>query len=176
MNDPAPVANMTKPNKDNINIKESTNNDSFIGKILFHKYTLMKKLGEGSFGMIYSAKENSTNNWFAIKLENKNRSQNLLESEAYIMSYLNGPRIPMVKSFGYTGDYNVLILELMGKSLEDLFESMPIKRMSVRCVCNIGYQMVEIIEYVHNKHIVHRDIKPDNFVMGKGTKVNIYFC
>ena len=42
MNAPAPVANMTKPNKDNINIKESTNNDSFIGKILFHKYTLMK--------------------------------------------------------------------------------------------------------------------------------------
>ena len=175
MNDPAPVANMTKPNKDNINIKESTNNDSFIGKILFHKYTLMKKLGEGSFGMIYSAKENSTNNWFAIKLENKNRSQNLLESEAYIMSYLNGPRIPMVKSFGYTGDYNVLIMELMGKSLEDLFESMPIKRMSVRCVCNIGYQMVEIIEYVHNKHIVHRDIKPDNFVMGKGNKSKYLF-
>ena len=175
MNDIAQFANINKTNKENINGKESVNNDSFIGTILFHKYTLMKKLGEGSFGRIYSAKENSTNNWYAIKLENKNRSQNLLESEAYIMSYLNSPRIPMVKSFGYTGDYNVLIMELMGKSLEDLFESMPTKKMSVRCVCNIGYQMIEIIEYVHNKHIVHRDIKPDNFVMGKGNKSKFLF-
>ena len=175
MNDIAQFANIKKTNKENINGKENVNNDSFIGTILFHKYTLIKKLGEGSFGRIYSAKENSTNNWYAIKLENKNRSQNLLESEAYIMSYLNGPRIPMVKSFGYTGDYNVLIMELMGKSLEDLFESMPTKKMSVRCVCNIGYQMIEIIEYVHNKHIVHRDIKPDNFVMGKGNKSKFLF-
>ena len=175
MNDIAQFANINKTNKENINGKESVNNDSFIGTILFHKYTLIKKLGEGSFGRIYSAKENSTNNWYAIKLENKNRSQNLLESEAYIMSYLNSPRIPMVKSFGYTGDYNVLIMELMGKSLEDLFESMPTKKMSVRCVCNIGYQMIEIIEYVHNKHIVHRDIKPDNFVMGKGNKSKFLF-
>ena len=175
MNDIAQFANINKTNKENINGKESVNNDSFIGTILFHKYTLMKKLGEGSFGRIYSAKENSTNNWYAIKLENKNRSQNLLESEAYIMSYLNSPRIPMVKSFGYTGDYNVLIMELMGKSLEDLFESMSTKKMSVRCVCNIGYQMIEIIEYVHNKHIVHRDIKPDNFVMGKGNKSKFLF-
>jgi len=42
--------------------------------------------------------------------------------------------------------------------------------MSVRCVCNLGYQMIEIIEFIHNKHIIHRDIKPDNFVMGKGIK------
>ena len=174
MNEIDQIPNIERPNQEKINNKENmTNNatnDSFIGKILFHKYTIIKKLGEGSFGRIYSAKENATNNWYAIKLENKNRSQNLLESEAYIMSYLSSPRIPIVKSFGYTGDYNVLIMELMGKSLEDLFESMPIKRMSVRCVCNLGYQMIEIIEFVHNKHIVHRDIKPDNFVMGKGIK------
>ena len=144
--DKADQVNLNKINRENINHKNNSSNDSFIGKVLFHKYTLMKKLGEGSFGHIYSAKENSTNCWYAIKLENKNRSQNLLESEAYIMSYLASPRIPMVKSFGYTGDYNVLIMELMGKSLEDLFESMPTKKMSIRCVCNLGYQMVEILE------------------------------
>ena len=162
--------NINRTKRDNINSKDNLNNDDFIGKIFFHKYTLIKKLGEGSFGKIYSAKENSTNAWYAIKLENKNRSQNLLESEAYIMSYLAGPRIPMVKSFGYTGDYNVLIMELMGKSLEDLFENMAIKKMSIRCVCNLGFQMVEILEFIHNKHIVHRDMKPDNFVMGRGNK------
>ena len=153
--------------------RNNNNNDSLIGKVLFEKYLLVKKLGEGSFGCIYSAKEN--NNWYAIKFENKNKGQNLLENEAYIMSYLNGPRIPAVKSFGYSGDYNVLIMELMGKSLEDLFENLPNKKMTVRCVCNLGYQMIEIMEYIHNKHIIHRDIKPDNFVMGKGDKKKYLF-
>ena len=150
--------------------KQSKLNDKgpFIGQKLFNKYILVQKLGEGSFGSIYSAKEN--NNWYAIKFENKNKGQNLLENEAYIMSYLKSPRIPLVKSFGYSGDYNVLIMELMGKSLEDLFENLPNKKMTVRCVCNLGFQMMEIMEYIHNKHIIHRDIKPDNFVMGKGVK------
>ena len=152
---------------------QKQNNDPLIGKILFDKYLLVKKLGEGSFGCIYSAREN--NNWYAIKFENKNKGQNLLENEAYIMSYLNGPRIPAVKSFGYSGDHNVLIMELMGKSLEDLFENLPNKKMSIRCVCNLGYQMIDIMEYIHNKHIIHRDIKPDNFVMGKGAKSKYLF-
>ena len=148
--------------------EKSNNNDSLIGQVLFHKYLIVKKLGEGSFGSVYSAKEN--NIWYAIKFENKNKGQNLLEKEAYIMSYLNGPRIPLVKSFGYSGDNNVLIMELMGKSLEELFENSMNKKMSLRCVCNLGYQMIEIMEYIHNKHIIHRDIKPDNFVMGRDSK------
>ena len=147
---------------------QPNNYEPQIGQVLFNKYTLVKKLGAGSFGSIYSAKEN--NNWYAIKFENKNKGQNLLENEAYIMSYLSGHRIPAVKSFGYSGDYNVLIMELMGKSLEDLFENLPNKKMTLRCVCNLGIQMIEIMEFIHNKHIIHRDIKPDNFVMGRGTK------
>ena len=147
---------------------KSDDSDPLIGTYLFHKYLLVKKLGQGSFGSIYSAKEN--NNWHAIKFENKNKGQNLLENEAYIMHYLNGLRIPSIKSFGYSGDYNVLIMELMGKSLEYLFENSPNKKMSIRCVCNLGYQMIEIMEEIHNKNIIHRDIKPDNFVMGKGDK------
>ena len=146
----------------------SDDNDPLIGTFLFHKYLLVKKLGQGSFGSIYSAKEN--NNWHAIKFENKNKGQNLLENEAYIMHYLNGLRIPSIKSFGYSGDYNVLIMELMGKSLEYYFENNPNKKMSIRCVCNLGYQMIEIMEEIHNKNIIHRDIKPDNFVMGRGDK------
>ena len=148
--------------------KKTAKLDPMIGRIFFNKYTLIKKLGEGSFGAIYAAK--SAHNCYAIKLENKNKNQNLLENEAYIMSYLHGKRIPFIKSFGYSGEYNVLVMELMGKSLEDIFESLPIKKMTVNCVGKLGLQMIEILQYIHNKHIIHRDIKPDNFVMGKGDK------
>ena len=151
--------NHTNPNQ---------NGDPMIGKLIFDRFKLIKKLGSGSFGSIYSAE--FENQYFAIKLEEKNRGQNLLENEAYIMSYLNGPGLPYVKSFGYSNKHNILVMELMGKSLEDIFESFVVKKMTTRCVCNIGYQMIEILEYIHNKHVIHRDIKPDNFVVGLNEK------
>ena len=142
--------------------------DSMIGTLVFDRYKLLKRLGAGSFGRIYSAEYEGQ--YYAIKLENKSHGQNLLENEAYIMSYLNGPGLPAVKSYGYSSRHNILVMELMGKSLEDIFESFVVRKMTVRCVCNIGYQMMEIMEYIHKKHIIHRDIKPDNFVIGRGEK------
>lgn len=57
-------------------------------------------------------------------------------------------------------------MELMGKSLEDLLITRQEKKLSVKSVCMLADQMLTIIEQVHSKHIIHRDIKPDNFVMG----------
>ena len=153
---------------DNSQINQISNDDPMIGKLIFDRYKLIKKLGAGSFGSLYSA-ENG-NQYYAIKLEEKSSGQHLLENEAYIMSYLHGPGLPVVKSFGYNRKYYILVMELMGKSLEDIFKSFVVKKMSPRCVCNIGYQMIEILEYIHNKHVIHRDIKPDNFVIGKNYK------
>ena len=136
--------------------------DDIVGKTFFKKYQCIKKLGEGSFGCIYEAIYN--NEHYALKFENINRNSNLLETEASIMNYLKGPNIPFVKSFGTSGNYNILIMQLMGKSLEDLINQK--KTFSIKTVCLLGYQMINILEYIHNKHIVHRDIKPDNFVMG----------
>ena len=142
--------------------------DPLIGQKLLNKYTLIKKLGEGSFGSIYSAK--SQHNWYAIKLESRSHGQNLLENEACIMCYLRGKRIPAIKSYGNDRHFNILVMELMGKSLEEIFESLPKKKMTINCVAKLGLQMIQILEYIHNKHIIHRDIKPDNFVMGRGDK------
>ena len=151
-------------NQQNLN-KES---DPLIGTLIFDRYKLLKKLGSGSFGSIYSAEYEQK--LYAIKLEDKKMQHSLLEHEASIMSYLHSPALPVVISFGYSKQYNILVMELMGKSLEDIFEEFPYKNFSNRCVCNIGFQMVEILEFIHNKHIIHRDIKPDNFVVGLNEK------
>ena len=152
---------------DNNNDSESQkNNENILNRTFFSKYKCVKKLGEGSFGMIYKAEYN--NEYFALKFENRKKGQNLLEGEAEIMSYLKGPNIPYVKSYGYSGDYNILVMQLLGKSLEDLFEER--KKFSVKTACLLGCQMLTVLEYIHNHHIIHRDIKPDNFVMGVGAK------
>ena len=141
---------------------KETNTDPLIGKRFFSKYKIIKKLGEGSFGKVYKAEYNGEE--FAVKMELISREKGLLEIEATIMSYLKGPNIPYIKSFGYSGNYHVLVMQLLDKSLEDLFNKYL--KFSLKTTAMLGYQMVNILQYIHDRHIIHRDIKPDNFVMG----------
>ena len=57
-----------------------------------------------------------------------------------------------------------LCMELMGKSLEEIFNIK--QKFSVKTTAMLGYQIVTVLKYIHDRHIIHRDIKPDNFVMG----------
>ena len=92
------------------------------------------------------------------------KDYNLLQNEAAIMNYLKGPNIPFVKSYGFNNKYNIFVMQLLGKSLEELL--MERKNFSLKTVCMLGYQMINTLEFIHERHIFHRDVKPDNFVMG----------
>ena len=146
---------------------QNNKTDPFINQIIFNKYQIKKRLGKGSFGSIYLVIYN--NKLYAMKLENKKKGYYILDKEFDIMTILYGPRIPYVKSFGHCGFYNVLIMELLGKSLEELREMLPSGKMSIPCVCKLSYQMIQILEFIHKKFYIHRDIKPENFLMGIGS-------
>lgn len=88
-----------------------------------------------------------------------------MESEAYRLIFLKSEGIPKVICFGNNKKYNILVLELLGKSLDYLF-SISSKKFSVKTTLNIAVQMIERIKTIHNNYHIHRDIKPDNFVMG----------
>ena len=76
--------------------------------------------------------------------------------------------------FGNTKDYNILIMELLGPSLETLFQSLN-KKFSLKTICMLGIQMLDRIEYIHSKKLIHRDVKPDNFAIGKGKNSHILY-
>ena len=137
--------------------------NEILGQKFFNKYYCIKKLGEGSFGSIYKA--NYNNEEYALKFEERKLNYNLLENEAGIMNYLKGPNIPKVKSYGFTQKYNILVMELLGPNLLQIF--LKKKFFSVKTVCMIGIQMINILKNIHEKHILHRDIKPENFCLGK---------
>ncbi|PRD30913.1 UNVERIFIED_CONTAM: Csnk1a1 [Trichonephila clavipes] len=73
--------------------------------------------------------------------------------------------------YGQERDYNVLVMDLLGPSLEDLFNFCS-RRFTMKTVLMLADQMIGRIEYVHNKNFIHRDIKPDNFLMGIGRHCN----
>ena len=153
---------------------EHRNQDRLLGKILFKHYKLKKKIGEGSFGKIYIATSINSKEEYAVKLEKNDLSRCLLETEAYILNHLKAFGLPEIKIYGCNSEYNILIMELLGQSLETLFQSQN-KSFSLKTACMLGIQMIDRIEYIHSRKIIHRDIKPDNFVMGRGSKSHIVY-
>ncbi|WJX10070.1 Casein kinase 1-like protein 3 [Trifolium repens] len=139
-------------------------------RVVGGKYRIGRKIGSGSFGEIYIGAHIATSELVAIKKESKKTKQPQLLYEAKLYNILKGGSgIPRMKWFGTDGDYNVLVLELMGPSLEDLLYYCGGK-FSLKSVLMLADQMLTRIEFLHSKGLLHRDIKPDNFLMGLGKK------
>ncbi|CAA0832137.1 casein kinase 1-like protein 2 [Striga hermonthica] len=137
-----------------------------------NKFRLGRKIGSGSFGEIYLGTNIQTNEEVAIKLENvkTKHPQLLYESKLYKLLQ-GGTGIPNVRWFGVEGDYNVLVMDLLGPSLEDLFNFCS-RKLSLKTVLMLADQMINRVEFIHSKSFLHRDIKPDNFLMGLGRRAN----
>ena len=73
--------------------------------------------------------------------------------------------IPEIHYFGVEGDYNVMVIDLCGPSLEDLFCYCG-RKFSLKTICLLADQLLHRIQFLHSKYLVHRDLKPENFVMG----------
>ncbi|XP_074569735.1 casein kinase 1-like protein 2 [Curcuma longa] len=137
-----------------------------------NKFRLGRKIGSGSFGEIYLGTNIQTNEEIAIKLENvKTKHPQLLYESKLYRILQGGTGIPNVRWFGVEGDYNVLVMDLLGPSLEDLFNFCS-RKLSLKTVLMLADQMINRVEFVHSKSFLHRDIKPDNFIMGLGRRAN----
>ena len=131
-------------------------------------YRLNKKIGEGSFGKIYAAtkKDTDTNaEQYAIKLVTKENHQALFENEILMYERLKGSKyIPSLYSAGTEGKYNYFVMPLLEQNLEQLRASYG-SQMSMKVILHLGVQMLNALEFVHDKGILHRDIKPANFLL-----------
>ncbi|KAG2712864.1 hypothetical protein I3760_04G145800 [Carya illinoinensis] len=137
-----------------------------------NRFRLGRKIGSGSFGEIYLGTNIQSNEDVAIKLENvKTKHPQLLYESKLYRILQGGTGIPNVRWFGVEGDYNVLVMDLLGPSLEDLFNFCS-RKLSLKTVLMLADQMINRVEFVHSKSFLHRDIKPDNFLMGLGRRAN----
>jgi len=137
------------------------------------KFRLGRKIGSGSFGDIYIGTNVQTSDEVAIKLESiKSKHPQLLYESKLYKILAGGVGVPNVHWYGVEGDYNVMVIDLLGPSLEDLF-SFCNRKFSLKTVIMLADQMINRVEYVHAKNFIHRDIKPDNFLIGLGKKANM---
>ncbi|KZT56401.1 kinase-like protein [Calocera cornea HHB12733] len=134
-------------------------------------YRVGKKIGEGSFGVIFEGTNLLNNQTVAIKFEPRKSDAPQLRDEYRSYRILAGcVGIPQVYHFGQEGLHNILVIDLLGPSLEDLFD-MCARKFSIKTVCMTAKQMISRVQTIHDKNLIYRDIKPDNFLIGRpGTK------
>ena len=141
------------------------------GMIVAKNYQITKKLGNGAFGEIWKAVNLKSKQEYAIKFEEINSKHQQLYAECRIYLWFHSDStvlaqaIPQVVYYGIEGNKSIMIMDLLGPSLEDLFSKCK-KKFSVKTVLMCADQMIKRVEYIHMRRIIHRDIKPDNFTIG----------
>lgn len=143
--------------------------------VINNRYRVVRKIGAGSFGEIYVG-VSPTSDKVALKFERQDARCPQLRHEYKVYRELHGCHgFARMYYFGDQDSYNVMVMELLGPSLEDVFNRCN-RRFSLKTVLQIADQLLERIDTLHSRHLIHRDVKPANFVVGTGDHSHLLYC
>jgi len=135
--------------------------------MIANKYEILSKIGEGKFGQVFSGKYCKTGGNVAIKIEPVDAPIKMLKHETTILNYLyrnNCRQIPTVYWYGIFHTNPTLIMPFYENSLFDLIQ-LPRFTMESMIIRKFVWNMIDILETVHSLYVIHRDIKPHNFMI-----------
>lgn len=158
---------------------------TLVGTEIGGEFTITKYIASGSFGDVYAGINKTTKESVALKIpiknENKNGEKYILEelkiyenlhenkigsrsnTNSTHIDNLHIPKIKIIKDKKL--DKNILIMDLLGDSLDVKLHKSKCKKLPLKTIILLAIQMIEAVKYIHNNGYIHRDLKPDNFVM-----------
>eukprot|EP00005_Dracoamoeba_jomungandri_P006934 CAMPEP_0174269078 /NCGR_PEP_ID=MMETSP0439-20130205/39769_1 /TAXON_ID=0 /ORGANISM="Stereomyxa ramosa, Strain Chinc5" /LENGTH=265 /DNA_ID=CAMNT_0015357649 /DNA_START=1 /DNA_END=795 /DNA_ORIENTATION=- len=135
--------------------------------IIKGKWKIIRKIGQGAFGEIYSGRDINTNKLVAIKVERVDSKKQVLKLEVAVLKKLQiCPWVVQFITCGRNQEINYMVMELLGDNLSELRRRQPSGKFSLLCSCKLGMQMLRAIEAIHDLGYLHRDIKPSNYAIG----------
>ncbi|RNF06976.1 casein kinase 1 isoform 2 [Trypanosoma conorhini] len=141
---------------------------SLLGVVISGRFRIVECVGGGSFGDVFMGVNIYSGTRVAVKVEpSKRHGQVLTEYRTYrtLNECALAVGIPQVYFGGKVGDYNVVVMDLLGPNLEQVFNLCG-RKFGVKTVCMIGIQIFQRMQSMHCMNYIHRDIKPENFVLG----------
>jgi serine/threonine protein kinase len=151
--------------------KKDSSEETIDQNLINNKYKVIKKIGSGSFGDVYSSTDN-TEREYAIKFEliKKKNDINRLKKEYQIYNLLKySNKFINLYWYGEYKNHRVLVMERIEKSLKEIFNYNH-NVFSTNSICNISMQMIDILEELHNNSVIHQDIKPANILFNKNNQ------
>ena len=146
---------------------ELTNNETST-KQLLNDYIIIEQIGSGSFGEVYLA-EYKKGGYVAVKVEDKKKAKRIY-NEYKIYRYLQtcnfAVGLPKIYDYLQSPDYNIMVMQLLGPSLEDLFNKYN-RKFKLSTVFMLANQLIYLLRQLHTSEYIHRDIKPNNFLIGR---------
>lgn len=142
-------------------------------KIINEQYIIFKDniIGTGSFGKVFYGMNIERTKNFAIKIEKSNIKSSVFSQELDIYNSLKNVKdFPKIHWSGEYKEYKVMILDLLGPSIDKFLKICPSKKFNLETTLNLGGQMIERIQLFHENDFIHQDIKPNNFLLGKFEK------
>ncbi|CAO3616413.1 unnamed protein product [Cunninghamella blakesleeana] len=151
------------------NRSDISDNDVIIGD----QWLVLSKIGEGSFGEVFEVRDIKTGRHYAVKREPRSSNYSQVKHESVFYDILAaGPGIPQCHWYGRHENFDCIIMDLLGVNLKELQQY--VKSFPLSIVIDLGCQMIDILEHIHNRGIIYRDVKPENFLFSDACQLLSY--
>ena len=140
-----------------------------------NRFQMGRMIGSGSFGEIYLGKDIQTGKEVAVKFEQlKVRRPQVIEEAKLLQEFRGELGFPKFLWYGREGEYHIMVIELLGPSLEDMFAYCG-RKLSLKTVILLADMLITRLETMHKRGYIHRDMKPENILMGLEENASVLF-
>ena len=147
-----------------------------LGRTLNGRYRVLEPISSGAMGAVYRAVDNQTGDEVALKQSTNPHFDQRFEAEARLLSSLQHPRVVrIIDHFSAPGGQFVVMELVRGIDLGVLLKERGAPGLPVGQAIEYVRQACEALQYVHDQQIVHRDVKPQNLILGEDGVVLVDF-